>query len=107
VDAAAFQEALKTHRGQLELAVAPKAGTRGVLVHSWQSLGTPDPDRTIGASNGGRQATIVRQDGSIELLEWFPSFQIRVVRGVNGYPFKPLIERFQPARPAAYTLVGF
>jgi hypothetical protein len=107
VDAAAFLEALKTHRGQLELAIAPKAGTRGVLVHSWQSLGTPDPDLTIGASNGGRQATIVRQDGSIELLEWFPSFEIRVVRGVNGYPFKPLIERFQPARPAAYTLVGF
>ncbi len=107
VDAAAFLEALKTHRGQVELAIAPKAGTRGVLVHSWQSLGTPDPDLTIGASNGDRQATIVRQDGSIELLEWFPSFEIRVVRGGNTYPFKPLIERFQPARPAAYTLVGF
>jgi hypothetical protein len=107
VEAAAFLEALKTHRGQIELAIAPKAGTRGVLVHSWQSLGSLEPDLTTGTSNGGRQATIVRRDGSIEPLEWFPSFEVRVVRGNNAYPFKSLIERFQSARPAAYTLVGF
>jgi hypothetical protein len=107
VDAAAFLEALKTHRGRVELAIAPKAGTRGVLIHSWQALGSLEPDLTTGTSNGARQANLVRRDGSIEPLEWFPSFEIRVVRGNNAYPFKPLLERFQPARPAGYVLVGF
>lgn len=107
VDASAFLEALKTHRGRVELAIVPKAGTRGVLVHSWQALGSLEPDLTTGTSNGGRQATLVRQDGSIEPLEWFPSFEIRVVRGTNAYPFKPLIERFETARPTGYALVGF
>ena len=107
IDAAAFLEALKTHRGRVELAIAPKAGTRGVLVHSWQALGSLEPDLTTGTSNGGRQATIVRRDGSIEPLEWFPSFEIRVVRGGNAYPFKALIERFETSRPTGYALVGF
>jgi hypothetical protein len=107
VDAAAFLEALKTHRGRVELAIVPKAGTRGVLIHSWQALGSMEPDLTVGTSNGGRQATIVRQDGSIEPLEWFPSFEIRVVRGNNAYAFKALLERFETSRPTGYALVGF
>jgi hypothetical protein len=107
VEASAFLEAVKTHRGRVELAITPKAGSRGVVVHSWQALGNPEEEMSVGPAAGGREAKIVRTDGSIEPLEWFPSFEIRVVRGKNAYPFKTLIERFEPSRPAGYVLIGF
>ncbi len=107
VEASAFLEALKTHRGRVELAITPKAGSRGVVVHSWQAIGNPDDVLSVGPSAGGREAKIVRTDGSIEPLEWFPSFEIRVVRGKNTYPFKNVIERFETSRPASYVLIGF
>ena len=49
VDATAFLEALKAHKGRMELAISPKAGSRGLLVHSWQNLGNPD-GRDVGRS---------------------------------------------------------
>lgn len=107
VDAPAFLEALKAHGGRIELAISPKAGSRGVLVHSWQALGNPEGEIAVGPSAGGREATIVRADGSTEPLEWFPSFEIRVVRGENAYPFKTVVERFQSCRPTGYVLIGF
>ncbi|HUE15126.1 MAG TPA: hypothetical protein VMR25_13230 [Planctomycetaceae bacterium] len=107
VDAPAFLAALKAHGGRVELAISPKAGSRGVLVHSWQALGNPDGVIAIGRSAGGREATIVRPDGSTEPLEWFPSFEIRVVRGTNAYPFKTTVEPFESSRPTGYVLIGF
>ena len=104
VDAPAFLAALKAHGGRVELAISPKAGSRGVLVHSWQALGNPDGVIAIGRSAGGREATIVRPDGSTEPLEWFPSFEIRVVRGTNAYPFKTTVEPFESSRPTGYVL---
>ncbi len=107
VDATAFLEALKAHKGRMELAISPKAGSRGLLVHSWQNLGNPDGVMSTGPSSGRREARIVRSDGSIEPLEWFPSFEIRVVRGANDYPFRSVIGPYLASRPAGYVLVGF
>jgi hypothetical protein len=107
VDATAFLEALKAHKGRMELAISPKAGSRGLLVHSWQNLGNPDGVMSTGPSSGRREARIVRADGSIEPLEWFPSFEIRVVRGKNDYPFRSVIGPYLASRPAGYVLVGF
>ena len=63
-----------------------------VLGVCWCIRGKPSATRTArwwsARSAGGREATLVRPDGSTEPLEWFPSFEIRVVRGDNAYPFK-------------------
>jgi len=107
VAAPSFLEALKAHGGRVEFALSPKAGSRGVLVHSWQSQGNPDALIVLGGSAGSREATIVQADGSIEPLEWFPSFEIRVIRGNNAYPFKTVIEPFERSRPTGYVLIGF
>lgn len=107
VDAAAFLDALNAHHGRVELAISPKPGSREVLVHSWQSLGDPEGMVAAGPSDGRREASIVRPDGSIEPLAWFPSFEIRVVRGNNAYPFKTVLATYEPARPAGYVLIGF
>ncbi|HEX4070772.1 MAG TPA: hypothetical protein VHX68_06365, partial [Planctomycetaceae bacterium] len=97
----------KAHKGRMELAISPKAGSRGLLVHSWQNLGNPDGVMSTGPSSGRREARIVRTDGSIEPLEWFPSFEIRVVRGANDYPLRSVIGPYLASRPAGYVLVGF
>jgi hypothetical protein len=107
VAAPLFLEALKAHGGRVEFALSPKAGSRGVLVHSWQSQGSPDTLTVLGGTAGSREATIVRADGSTEPLEWFPSFEIRVIRGDNAFPFQKLVGRFDASRPTGYALIGF
>jgi hypothetical protein len=107
VDATAFLDALKAHHGRVELAISPKAGSRGLTVHSWQNLNNPEFVTAPGSSDGGREARVVRADGSIEPLEWFPSFEIRVVRGNNRYPFQSVIGPYLASRPSSYVLVGF
>jgi len=107
ISAPSFLEALKAHGGRVEFALSPKAGSRGVLVHSWQSLGNSDALIAVGGSAGGREATLVRADGSTEPLEWFPSFEIRVIRGGNAYPFQKIVGRFESSRPTGYALIGY
>jgi hypothetical protein len=107
VDAPSFLEALKAHGGRVEIGLSPKAGSRGVLVHSWQALGNADELIAVDRSPGEREATLVRADGSTEPLGWFPSFEIRVVRGGNAYPSKSVIEPFETSRPTGYVLIGF
>jgi hypothetical protein len=107
IAAPTFLEALKAHGGRVEIALSPKAGSRGLLVHSWQSLGNSDALIAVGGSAGGREATIVHADGSTEPLEWFPSFEIRVVRGNNTYPLQKVLGPFVSSRPTGYALIGF
>jgi hypothetical protein len=98
---------VEAHKGRVELSITPKAGTSELAVHSWQALRKPDGRPSGNPIAVGREASIIRADGSQTPIDWFPSFEIRVVRGDNAYPFKTLIERFHPSPPTGYVLVGF
>ncbi len=85
------------HGGVVEFTLTPQAGSGGLLVRSWQR-NRPDQGRTV---------EIVSMTGERRTIEWFPSLEIRVLRGENNYPLKSLITRWDLTRPVGYLLVGF
>lgn len=103
----AFLAALEAHRGRIEFSISPKAGTKELYVHSWRKLESVGGQVAASSKNDRREAWIIRADGSQEPIEWFPSFEIRVVRGEGDYPFSTWFERFDGSRPTGYVLVGF
>jgi len=103
----AFLAALEAHRGRIEFSISPKAGSKELFIHSWRKVETAGGHVAANSKAGRREASIIRADGSQEPIEWFPSFEIRIVRGENDYPFRTWIERFDGSRPTGYVLVGF
>jgi hypothetical protein len=97
VPAQAFLDAVRARGGRVEFSITAAAASKGLLLHSWQTLRT----------NGERSARLVHADGTQEVLDRFPSFEIRVVRARRAYAFQKLIERFEPSQSASYVLVGF
>jgi hypothetical protein len=88
---------IEQQAGALELTLRPAAGSGGVLLRSWQR-NRPEE---------GRRVEILTADGTKRTVEWFPSLEIRVLRGDNGYPLKPLITQWDLTTPVGYGLVGF
>ncbi|MGE3317273.1 MAG: hypothetical protein AB7O26_19315, partial [Planctomycetaceae bacterium] len=89
--------ALDANNGVFDATVTPVADSGGIQFRSWQKA----------RAGEGRVADIVATDGARRAAEWFPSIEIRVLRGEQNYPFKPLVRRWDPAIPVGYALVGF
>jgi hypothetical protein len=97
VPAQALVEAVRARGGRLEFSITASHASRGLLLHSWQTI----------RNGGARSAQLVRADGTQEVMDRFPSFEIRVLRPNTRYPFSTLIERFDQTHSASYLLVGF
>jgi hypothetical protein len=97
VPARELVEAVRARDGRLEFSITAATASKGLVLHSWQTT----------RSGGARSAQLVHADGSQEVIDRFPSFEIRVVRRKTEQAFSRLIERFDQIRPASYVLVGF
>jgi hypothetical protein len=94
--AQAFLDAVRARDGRVEFSITALSASKGLRFHSWQAT----------RPNGERSVQLMHADGSQEALDRFPSFEIRVVRP-GALAFEKLIQRFEPAQPARYAVVGF
>jgi hypothetical protein len=90
-------EAVHARGGRLEFSITAAPASKGLRLHSWQATQT----------GGRRSAQLVHADGSQEVIDRFPSFEIRILRPNPRYPYSTLIERFDQTRSSSYLLVGF
>lgn len=97
IPTASLVEHLEANGGTIDCRVTPVPGSGGIFCHSWQKPRVGE----------GRVAEIVSADGSRRTVDWFPSLEIRVLRGEQNYPTKSLISRWDSAIPVGYELVGF